>query len=48
LDIEFHGKARRETIAPSISMVRGGWIDRGSGRFCPGDKHLHTPPRPLP
>jgi hypothetical protein len=46
-DIEFHGKPRREEILPGLTMIRGGWMDRGGDRFCPPDynKRLHKPYR---
>jgi hypothetical protein len=44
-DIEFHGSPRREEIAPGVDLVRGGWVDRGSGRFCLGSRRLHAPYR---
>ena len=52
MDIEFHGKPRRRvlvkeplaTILP-VTIVSGGWVDRGSGRFCPGRRVLHKPYR---
>ncbi len=56
-DIEFHGKPFRRELAPGVSIVAGGWRDRGSDRFCrpfrtkggnlinPG-RRLHKPYRP--
>lgn len=39
-DVEWHGKPyRRELVPargdkPAVTMVSGGWMDRGSDRFC--------------
>ena len=46
-DVEWHGKPyRRELVPargdrPAVTMVDGGWMDRGAGRFCHGTRRLH-------